>query len=120
MQLHGEQHVAYKDMAILVRNNSSTSVLLDYFSDHHPDIPLVSDEVFLLSSSRAVQCIVHAFRYLATDQDTIALAYLAQHYTQDILCQTVSCADILRQPESFLPEHFWNNGTCCDSSRCSS
>ena len=106
MQLHGEQHVAYKDMAILVRNNSSTSVLLDYFSDHHPDIPLVSDEVFLLSSSRAVQCIVHAFRYLATDQDTIALAYLAQHYTRDILCQAVSCADILRQPESFLPEHF--------------
>ncbi len=105
-QLHDEQNVSYKDMAILVRYNSSTANLLNYFADHYPHIPLVSDEVFLLASSKAVQFIIHAFRYLATDQDTIALAYLAQSYTQDILQRGDALTDVLAHPLSHLPAQF--------------
>lgn len=105
-RLRDEQGTAYKDMAILVRYNFSTNKLLDYFAEHHPEIPLVSDEVFLLSSSTAIQMIVHAFRYLADERDTIALAYLAKHYAQDILHKELPLGSIIPAARQFLPDSF--------------
>lgn len=105
-RLRDEQGIDYKDMAILVRYNYSTATLLDYFAEHHPEIPLVSDEVFLLSSSTAIQMIIHAFRYLADDKDTIALAYLAKHYAQDILHEELPLGSIVPAARQFLPAGF--------------
>ncbi len=69
----------YKNMAILVRWNREANALIDAFARLRPGLPLVSDEAFLLSSSTAVQTLVHALRWLHDSTDTIALAYVARH-----------------------------------------
>ena len=69
----------YSAMAVLVRWNKEAAALIDRFATDCPDVPLVSDEAFLLAASEAVQQLVHAMRYLADPTDTIALAFVARH-----------------------------------------
>ena len=69
----------YSAMAVLVRWNKEAAALIDRFATDCPDVPLVSDEAFLLAASEAVQLLVHAMRYLADPTDTIALAFVARH-----------------------------------------
>lgn len=81
-RLHREG-VPYTDMAVLVRWNREASALVRHFATVRPDLPLVSDEAFLLASSEAVQLLVHAMRYLHDATDTIALAYVARHHAAE-------------------------------------
>lgn len=76
-----ETGVPFEEMAILVRYNSESQAILQYFEEHEEfaDIPLVSDEAFLLASSPAVQTIIHALRYVLNASDGIAKAYLQIH-----------------------------------------
>lgn len=76
-----EKGVPYEKMAILVRKNSEVKHVFDYFEQDATlrQIPLVSDEAFLLSSSPAVQTIVHALRYIHRTDDGVAKAYLIAH-----------------------------------------
>lgn len=69
----------YSAMAVLVRWNKEAAALIDRFATDCPDVPLVSDEAFLLAASEAVQLLIHAMRYLADPTDTIALAFVARH-----------------------------------------
>ena len=69
----------YSAMAVLIRWNTEAAALIDRFATDCPDVPLVSDEAFLLAASEAVQLLVHAMRYLADPTDTIALAFVARH-----------------------------------------
>lgn len=73
--------VPFEKMAILVRRKREALRILRYFEADAAlrNIPLVSDEAFLLSSSPAVQTIVHALRYLVRPDDGIARAYLLDH-----------------------------------------
>lgn len=73
--------VPFEKMAILVRYNSESQAILQYFEENEEfaDIPLVSDEAFLLASSPAVQTIIHALRYVLNKSDGIAEAYLRRH-----------------------------------------
>lgn len=80
LRLH-QAGVPFDQMAILVRKNKQSQDLLDYF-DGDPllnTIPLVSDEAFMLKSSRAVQVLIHALRFLLHADDDIARAYLKRH-----------------------------------------
>lgn len=61
MQVQG---IALSDMAILLRRNTDANEMIEYFRQHHPDILMVSSEAFFLKSSRAVQKLVAALRYL--------------------------------------------------------
>ena len=63
-------------MAILVRYNGEARQLVEAFSDRFPDVPLVSDEAFWLSSSRAVNLIVCVMRYCLDHDDEVALTYI--------------------------------------------
>ncbi|RRD80560.1 hypothetical protein EII14_01865 [Alloprevotella sp. OH1205_COT-284] len=76
--------VPYEEMAILVRRNSEVQRILKYFETDSvlKDIPLVSDEAFLLSSSPAVQTLVHALRYIVRRDDGIAKAYLQKRISE--------------------------------------
>lgn len=76
-----EQGVQYSQMAILVRFNSSASHILAHFAEHFPDIPLISDEAFLLSASPAVQLIIHALRWLNDENDAIAAAHVTRYWS---------------------------------------
>lgn len=98
--------VPYEQMAILVRFNSSTPPLLSYFARRYPDIPIVSDEAFLLQSSPAVQLIVGAMRYMVDPSDTICRARLAYDYQSRVLGHTPEWDDVARQAETLLPEAY--------------
>ena len=103
LRLHREG-VAYRDMAILLRYNRQSKPLLEYFSTHHPDIPIVSDEAYLLSSSKCVQLLIHALHYLHDPTNTIALALVAAVYNHHILKNDIDWYELL-QPEA-LPTAF--------------
>ena len=82
-----EKGVQLSDMAILVRKRRMGTELIERFHRLAPDIRLVSDESFLLSSSVAVQMIVNALRVLADPQETdpVPIHYLTKHYLTDVL-----------------------------------
>lgn len=103
LRLH-RKGVAYRDMAILLRYNRQSKPLLEYFSTHHPNIPIVSDEAYLLSSSKCVQLLIHALRYLHDPTNTIALALVAAVYNHHILKNDIDWYELL-QPEA-LPTAF--------------
>ena len=76
------QGTELRQMTILLRGNDDASELIDHFRQHHKDIPLVSSEAFHLKSSRALQRLMAALRYLRDmgkkDKDNISLTYLQQ------------------------------------------
>lgn len=95
--------VKYKDMAILVRFNKSTTYLLSYFAEHHPEIPIISDEAFLLKSSPAVLLLINAMRNLAYPDDDIARAHLIHTYRNLALQENRRWAEIAENAETLLP-----------------
>ena len=82
--IHGlhEKGLPYQEMTILVRKKAEAQALLRYFTEHHREIPLTSDEAFLLSSSPAVQTIIHALRILHDPEDVLARSYITEHEGQ--------------------------------------
>ena len=77
-----EKGLPYDEMTILVRKKTEAQNLLRYFTEHHREIPLTSDEAFLLSSSPAVQTIIHALRLLHDPKDVLARSYITEHEGQ--------------------------------------
>lgn len=68
--------IPYEEMAILVRNNLDTTRILRHFEISHPEVPMVSEEAFLLDASPAVQAIIHALKYVENRTDDIAKEYV--------------------------------------------
>ena len=107
-RLH-EKGVAYKEMTILVRKNKEGVNLLRLFTKEFPHIPLISDEAFLLTSSPAVEILIHALRYLADDSDSISLAYTASTYCNKIENKQLSWNDICLQAKVLIPQKIAGN-----------
>ena len=99
-----------RDIAILVRKNDMGTKLINSFSRLAPDIPLVSDEAFLLRASLAVQMIINALRVLANRKNCdVPERYLTLHYMQDILQPSGEVAPepfLQVSPEEVLPNEF--------------
>ncbi|MCQ2267048.1 MAG: UvrD-helicase domain-containing protein [Bacteroidaceae bacterium] len=82
--LRDEQGLSLSQIAILIRNNHDADELIDHFRLHHNDLRLISSESFYLRSSRAVQRLMAALRYLrdvghkAEEKDLISQTYLEQ------------------------------------------
>lgn len=72
--------IAYNDMAILVRKNRDTQKVLEHFTRHAEDIPLISAQAFLFSASTAVEMLVNALKFLYNEKDTAAGAAIAVTY----------------------------------------
>lgn len=68
--------IPYEEMAILVRNNRDTTRILRHFEISYPEVPMVSEEAFLLDASPAVQTIIHALKYVENRTDNIAREYV--------------------------------------------
>lgn len=73
-----EKGLPYHEMTILVRRKVEAQMLLRYFTEHHREIPLTSDEAFLLSASHAVQTIIHTLRILNDPKDQLARSYITE------------------------------------------
>lgn len=82
MQSLHENGLAYRDMCILVRWKREAADIVDAFAEK--DIPLISDEAFLLSASPAVLIVIDALRVLADADNKLALASLAKTYCPDV------------------------------------
>ena len=93
-----ENGVTLNDIAILIRKNKFIPVIADYFSLHYPDYPIVSDLAFRLDSSKAVNLIIKALRYLSDSEDTVSKAQLTTAY-QYYVC------GVKMTPEMFWAEH---------------
>ncbi len=78
-------------IAILVRSNKHIPMIADYFSIIRPEVKIVSDEAFQLSSSPAVNIIVAAMRLIAHPHDDLTKATLVNLYRHEVL----GCADAL-------------------------
>ncbi len=99
-----EAGLPYNEMAILVRYRKSAEPIIRHFAYRLPDVKLVSDEAFLLSSSSSVNILVTAMRHLIAPDDRVASAYLAMYKnkTQE------HCMEALagQNPEEMLPEAY--------------
>ena len=97
-------------IAILIRENKFALPIIEGFNQYAPDIPIVSDEAFMLGASISVQMIVAAMRMLIdkNHKDGISEKYLMLHYLRDVLgkkdttIQTVA----LQKADQVLPEEF--------------
>ncbi len=87
-------------IAILVRTNYLIPLIANYFMEHMPNTPLVSDEAFRLDASPAIQVIIQALRLLAYPNENIAKAYLAKMSANKPLHEGTL--------DDFLPEAFVN------------
>lgn len=76
------QGFAYRDIAILIRNNKNGALIAQYLTEKQ--LPIISSESLLLAASAEVRVLVAALRFLnnAKDQEAKAnvLYYLACHF----------------------------------------
>lgn len=72
------QGVPMTDIAILVRANKHIPTVAQYFSNHMPQVPIVSDEAFRLSASFAVNRIINALTLLQNPDDALAKYLLGE------------------------------------------
>ena len=96
--------VAYNKMTILVRWNKEAEKIADIFSTLHPEIPLVSQEAFMLSASPVVMTVVSALRWIYDKTDSVSLAYCADVFQNRVLGNEVPMEHIAENPRSFVPE----------------
>lgn len=87
------------EMAILLRKNRQSAIILDYFQQHAPsDIRIVSDEAYLLGNSTISTIMVSAMRTLIEDYETSPVPYhlLLMNYQTRIEGSDLSMDAIMR------------------------
>ena len=68
------QGIQQSEIAILVRNKKDhVPMIANYFMDHRPDIHIISEEAFQLSSSIVVNTLIDALRVMVNTNDVISL-----------------------------------------------
>lgn len=99
--------VSYKEMAILVRTHKHAEPIIAKFAECLPDVKIISDEAFLLSSSIGINILVAALHYLDDAEDEVSLRYLIKHYHQNVLKQDIDFNTLMTiKTEDALPKEF--------------
>lgn len=107
--------VPFNRMAIIVRRKEAGAHLIKLFRDieredpNQPQIPLVSDDAYLLSAALSVKIIIAALHVLSDPYkpDVLQLRYLVMHYHQDVLCDGLTFNDsLLQDAMHLLPQEF--------------
>ena len=96
-------------IAILVRTNDTITLIANYFSEHLPEVSIVSDEAFRLDASVSVQLLINALFLLTHPTDSLTKANIIKSYHQDVLCDNLSDADLLIKSihaDHLLPESY--------------
>ena len=98
-----------QNIAILVRTNSTIPLVADYFSEHMPQIRIVSDEAFRLDASVSVCLLVQALHVLTHPDDQLAKATIAKLYQRTVLGNSVAESELFikdRPIDALLPPDF--------------
>ena len=103
-----EKGVKPKDIAILVRQNKHIEKIVEAFKSEFPELKIVSDEAYKLSSSLTVSLAVAAMRYIAIPEDKVNIANLLNLYNKVILKNDTPLEGYLSQGEliELLPVTF--------------
>lgn len=103
-----ERGVKPKDIAILVRQNKQIENIVEAFKNEFPELKIVSDEAYKLSSSLTVSLAVAAMRYIAIPEDKVNIANLLNLYNKVILKNDTPLEGYLSQGEliELLPAAF--------------
>ena len=104
-----EAGIRPQEMAILVRTNSLIPLIAQYFTEHLPEVSIVSDEAFRLDASVAVNLLIEALRLLARPDDVLAKATVAKIWQRQVLRQAEADNTLLLKPRSLdelLPDDF--------------
>ncbi len=82
-QLLEVEKVAPRDIAILLRTKEKKiDLVVDAFNKEFPDLKIVSDEAYKLSSSLYVRLVIAALRYIATPEDKVNIVNLIKLYNK--------------------------------------
>ena len=93
-RLFKEENVAPGDVAILLRaKKNKINFIVDAFNKKFPDLKIVSDEAYKLSSSEYVRLVIAALRYIATPEDEINKVNLIKLYNKVTECEDENTGD---------------------------
>jgi len=100
-----DQGVKPNQIAILIRKNKYIPEIGEYFANYKKAqgencpycFDIISDEAFLLGSSKAVQLIIDALRLLNDPENPLAEALLKLDYQSDVLCREGDLNPIFKQ-----------------------
>ena len=104
-----DQDISQNHMAILVRTNDDITVIANYFSQHLPEVSIVSDEAFRLDASVSVRIMVWAMHLLTHPDDAIAKACLIKTWHREVLGKEVADDGLLLRDidaDSLLPHDY--------------
>ena len=115
-----QQGIRPDQMAILVRVNKQIPVIATWFASHKNAkleeegvcYDIISDEAFLLSSSKVLQMLVNALRLLADPQNALLEAQLRLDFQLEVLQREPDLHRLLTEDDpnqAPLPEAFTNN-----------
>ena len=96
-RLFKEENVAPRDVAILLRTKEKKiDLVVDAFNKRFPDLKIVSDEAYRLSSSLYVRLVIAALRYIATPEDKVNIVNLIKLYNKvtDKSKEATECDDV--------------------------
>ena len=101
-----DAQIPEKEIAILVRSNSTIQLIADYLMAEMPQVKILSDEAFRLDASMAVNVLVEAMRWLVEPDNEIVTAYLAKVYQNTILGNGISELELKTEklPTSLINE----------------
>ena len=109
VELHVENNIPYKKIAILVRYNRTIREIALHFMENSPEIRMVSDEAFQLDASLSVNIIIYALRVIAHPEDVLSKANLVKAYQKQIRHNQISDKDLFVNEEGidgYLPSKF--------------
>ena len=101
-----DAQIPEKEIAILVRSNSTIQLIADYLMAEMPQVKILSDEAFRLDASMAVNVLVEAMQWLVEPDNEIVTAYLAKVYQNTILGNGISELELKTEklPTSLINE----------------
>ena len=79
-----DEGIAPGEIAILLRYKNTMKDIVDAFDKEFPDVKIVSDEAYRLSSSLTLQLVISAMRYIASPEDRVNVANLVKLYSKVI------------------------------------
>lgn len=100
------QGATARQIAILVRSNTTIQDIASHFMTHRPDINLVSDEAFRLDASQAVNTLVSGLRHLAHPDNQLDKALLKALHIDSGLMEERN--RLLTMPLYDLAEHLYS------------
>lgn len=100
-----EQKYAYRDMAVLTRSRAGGIEMARFLSGEQ--IPVISSESLLVSSSAAVQLLVHSLKYIQRPEDAVVASGLRYYHhlackaseNSEAVINTFFTAKSILQPE---------------------